>query len=86
MELKMSLTAKEKSDLAKAFRAATERDPNADKPIPGFFLKDGVTPATRRNLTEASLASGELYEVVDKAIAEGKVTLQQVLDRLSPKP
>jgi hypothetical protein len=72
----------DKNRLKAAFTKALENSPKADLPLgEGFFDKEGK-PLTLRKAVEGSLESGELYDVIDKAIKGGRTTLDDVIKNI----
>ncbi len=72
----------DKNRLTEAFRKAVNNNPKADLPIrEGFFDNEGK-PLTLRKAVEHSLESGELFEVLDKAIASGQTTVDKIIKKL----
>jgi hypothetical protein len=73
------MTPQDKKKLQDAWRKAAEKNPDVDKPIEGLVFGDG-TPVTPRKLMEATLASEQTYEAIDKVLKEfPSVTLDQFI-------
>lgn len=81
-------TAKEKSKITKAFRAAVARRPDADAPL---LIDSAGSPTTPRQLIEAKLANKDFHRDIKAGIGLDSLTppivdnaLSVILD-LSPK-
>jgi hypothetical protein len=86
----------DKKKLQDAWRKATDRNPDADKPLQGPYGKNGEikpwigrdgTPVTPRKLMESALASEHTYQATDDYLAEfPTVTLDDIIRENFEKP
>ncbi|MDI1227342.1 MAG: hypothetical protein PSY14_06640 [bacterium] len=74
------MTPADKQKLTTAFNNAVNASPYADEPVQGIATHDGQ-PVTRRMLVEATLQAPQFFNEVDKVIATGKVTLDQIIEK-----
>lgn len=74
------MTPADKQKLTTSFNNAVNASPYADETVFGITTQDGK-PVTRRMLVEATLESPQFYNEVDKVLATGKITLDQIIDK-----
>jgi hypothetical protein len=73
------MTPEDKQRIKDAFLDAVNKSPNADQPIPGMAKRDG-SPLTSRELVEGTVNNDQFYQQLDRVIASGQKTVDQVIE------
>jgi hypothetical protein len=76
------VTPADKKKLQDAIRASLDKDPNADKFVPGAVDMDG-NKYTLRQLTEIMLKDEAFYQQIDMMLAASGQTIDQVIARIT---
>lgn len=74
------MTPSDKQKIKDAFNAAVNASPYADEIVPGMATREGA-PITRRQLVEWTVNNEQFYEQVDKLVASGKVTVDELIEK-----
>lgn len=72
------MTPADRQKLTDAFTKAVNASPYANEVVDGIVTHEGK-PITRRALVEGTLKMEEFYDSVDKALATGKITLDEII-------
>lgn len=79
------LSDDDKQRIIEALEESVENNPDADKPIPNMTTQDGQ-PVTHRKLVEMTIQNPRFFEMIEKAVETGQVTVDQIVDSIKKGP